>query len=134
MACIAEQHGVGKLSLPFLAATVAICAPQGNPAVRLFKSDGKAPSAAAVYNALADLLHLQLIVVGNAQLPDRPSALLTRDRALAELWVGLGIRNMAMTAGKHTSVVPINEGDQLLSDVPDEIVDIFSNAVPTHTA
>jgi hypothetical protein len=131
---IADKHHVGALSLPFLAAAVAVCTPQGNPAVRLFKASGSAPSQEAAYNALADLLHLQLLVVGNAQFPDKPSALLTRDRALAELWVGLGIRDMVMADGKHTCVVPINEEGLLLCDVPYEVVEMFSSAVPMHTS
>jgi hypothetical protein len=129
---IADKHHVGALSLPFLAAAVAVCTPQGNPAMRLLKAGGTAPAQEAVYNALADLLHLQLVVVGNAQFPDKPSALLTRDRALAELWVGLGIRDMVMADGKHTCVVPINEEGLLLCDVPDEVVEMFSSAVPMH--
>lgn len=122
---LAQKHGVAMYSLPFLAVTVAVCTPQGNAGMRVLKPHGKSPAPGNVYNALADLLHLQLVIVGNAQFPDRPSALLTRDRGLAELWVGLGIHNITMKGAAHTAKVPMGQPGLLLADLPDDIISLF---------
>lgn len=128
---LAQKHGVAVWSLPFLAVIVAVCTPQGNAGMRVLKPDGKSPASSKVYNALADLLHLQLVVAGNAQFPDRPSALLTRDRGLAELWVGLGIHSITMKGTAHTATVPMGQPGLLLADLSDEIICLFGGAALT---
>ncbi|URX62083.1 hypothetical protein KR767_18865 [Luteibacter anthropi] len=124
---LAQKHAVAMYSLPFLAVTVAVCTPQGNAGMRVLKPHGKRPAPGQVYNALADLLHLQLVIVGNAQFPTRPSALLTRDRALAELWVGLGIHGITMKGTAHTAKVPMGQPGLLLADLPDDIISLFGD-------
>lgn len=131
---LAHKHGVAVWSLPFLAVTVAVCTPQGNAGMRVLKPSGKTPSQTRVYNALADLLHLQLVITGNAQFPNRPSALLTRDRALAELWVGLGIHSLSMNGKAHTAMIPLGQAGLLLADLSDEVIALFGNAASQGTA
>lgn len=112
---LARQNGVRIRSLPFLAATLAACLPPSdNRAAELFKASGKQAPDGAVYNALADLIHLQLVIAGNAHFPDEPIAFVTQDRALARFWVGLGINSIvADERGVHFSM-PLDDPTTLM--------------------
>lgn len=92
---IAAKESVSRRSLPFLLAWLAIALPQGlNPAMELLKPDKNEPLDQKAYGALADIRQLQLLVYASALFPHQPIALLTHDRALAQIWTGLGITNM----------------------------------------
>jgi hypothetical protein len=124
----ARDAGVRIRSLPFLAATLAACLPPSdNPAAELFKANGKQAPDGAVYNALSDLLHLQMVVAGNAHFPDSPIAFVTNDLALARFWVGLGINSIvADENGVHFSM-PLDNPATLMGHLPTGVRTLFES-------
>jgi len=85
----ADRHGVRRTSLVVLAVLSSIVVPNSaSPAKRLLKF-GPGHAEGDIYNALADLRSLEILINLPALYPEERPALLTADKALALFWVGI---------------------------------------------
>jgi len=126
LCAIAAKEDIEHLSLPFLLAWLVITLPQGkNPAMQLLKPGKREPPEQKAYNALADIRQLQLLVYASALFPGQPTALLTHDRALAEIWTGLCIKDMRMNGKKCDFSIDFGSKAPFFSNVIDSEIALF---------
>ncbi|MBX9868740.1 MAG: hypothetical protein K2X63_02995 [Burkholderiaceae bacterium] len=86
---LANEYGIPKASILMLTVLSAAAAKQDfNPAKKLLKPKPEYTKKDA-RNALSDLLALDLLITAFADFPDQSVVLLTNDKDLALLWVGL---------------------------------------------
>jgi len=105
----ADACGIRRRSLVVLTALSGLACSQGqNPAKSLLKPKRDYSSKDA-YNALCDLVALELLIACVCLFPAKPVTLLTCDRNLALLWVGLDPHDLEWNpAGRCTFNVSLD--------------------------
>ena len=89
----ADQCGVARDSLVVLAALSVVVTPNGQSPARNLLKFRKDYSDSHAYNALSDLLSLDLLIHMFAMFPEIPAVLCTADRSLALFWTALRASN-----------------------------------------
>lgn len=112
MAATAKGVNVSVNHVAFLACLSASAADQGfNPAQRLIKPKIDYTEEDA-YNSMYDLFLIMISNILQTQSPERKVALVTRDKSLAQLWMGLTFADPTNSGqqviGLHEKLLPVS--------------------------
>lgn len=115
----AKETGISTQHISVVIALSALTADQSfNPAKKVLKPSENYSDAQA-YNAMWDIFLLFLLREFQVECPEHPFALLTRDKNLALLWMGMMIHTTAKTSGAKPEIF---FDERLMSCDPEEMV------------
>lgn len=114
---IAKNENISISHVAFLACLSASAAGQSfNPAQKLIKPKTNYTEGDA-YNSMYDIFLIMLSNIIQTQAPERKVALVTRDKNLAQFWMGLTFADPSMPGqqmvGLHEKLLPISQKELL---------------------